>query len=124
MKTITLILFCLTFSASVVCASDFHLVVTQLHGDPDTGTPSERPVYVFLFPREGGGISPAVYKTFDRKDMALTIRNMVHFGVLAKGDILHFDCGPTFRLPPGDEITAFTDDCKKEGITVVITASA
>ena len=125
MKTITLILLCITLTTAAAWAKDYHLVTTQLRGAPASGTPAEFPVvYVLLVPDENGGINPLVYKTFGSEDMKLDIRNLIRHGDIAPGSVLHFDPKPDLERPPEAQIQGLQDFCRKLGITLVVSLTA
>jgi hypothetical protein len=120
MKTIILVLFCLTLTTAA-WAKDYHLVTTQLRGAPASGTPAEFPVvYVLLSPDENGGVNPLVYKTFDSKDMELDIGALIRSGFIAPGSVLHFDPTPDLERPTGAQIQSLKGYCKKLGISLVV----
>jgi len=124
MKTITLILLCITLATTAAQAKDYHLVTTQLRGAPASGKPAEFPVvYVLLFSNENGFPVPLVYTKFDSEDMRLDIRNLVGHGI-APGSVLHFDPTPDLKRPTDAEIQSLTDYCKKLGITFVVSQTA
>jgi hypothetical protein len=121
MKTITLILLCITLTTSTAWAKDCHLVTTQLRGAPASGTPAEIPVvYVLLAPDITGQISPTVYKTFDSRDMELDIGVLIRSGIISPGSVLHFDPKPDLERPTDAQIQSLKDYCTKLGITLVV----
>ena len=116
MKKIILVLFCLTLTTAATFAKDYHLVATQLHGAPASGTPAEFPVvYVLLYSNEVGFPVPLVYTKFDSQDMRLDIGHCI-----VPGSILHFDPNPRLKRPTDDQIQSLTDYCKKAGITLIV----
>ena len=124
MKTIILVLFCLTLTTAA-WAKDYHLVTTPLRGAPASGTPAEFPVvYVLLAPDITGQLNPLVYKTFDSKDMELDIGVLIRSGIIAPGSVLHFDPKPDLEFPTEAQIQALKDYCKKLGISLVVTPTA
>jgi hypothetical protein len=125
MKTITLILLCITLTTTAAWAKDYRLVTTVLRGAPASGTPAEFPVvYVLLAPDITGQLNPMVYKTFDSKDMELDISILIRSGIIAPGSVLHFDPKPDLERPTDAQIQALQDFCKKLGITLVVSATA
>ena len=121
MKTITLILLCITLTTAAALAKDYHLVTTQLRGAPASGTPPELPVvYVLLAPDKTGQLNPMVYKTFDSKDMELDIGGLIRSGIIAPGSVLVFDPNARLERPTDAQIQSLTDYCKKLGITLVV----
>ena len=124
MKKIILVLFCLTLTTAATFAKDYHLVATQLHGAPASGTPAEFPVvYVLLYSNEVGFPVPLVYTKFDSEDMRLDLRNLVGHGI-ALGGVLHFDPQPDLEFPTSAQIQSLTDYCKTLGITLVVSGTA
>jgi hypothetical protein len=120
MKTIALVLLCITLTTATAWAKDYHLVTTQLRGAPASGTPAEFPVvYVSLYSTEDGFPVPLVYAKFDSEDMRLDIRALVGHGI-APGSVLHFDPTPDLKRPTDAEIQSLTDYCKKLGISLVV----
>jgi hypothetical protein len=129
MKTITLIILCLTLNAVIVCAEDFHLVETIPYGDTlvPSGAPATNSIYVLLLPIHTGAkvvINPVVLKTFDAKEIGQIIGGAVARGLLPSGSILHIDPSPQMEGPPEVQIKALTDYCKKIGITVKVSGTA
>jgi hypothetical protein len=124
MKTITLILLCLTLTTVAAWAKDYHLMTTQLRGAPASGTPAKFPVvYVLLFSNENGFPVPLVYTKFDSEEMRLDLRNLVGHGI-APGSVLHFDPQPDLEFPTSAQIQSLTDYCKTLGITLVVSGTA
>jgi hypothetical protein len=129
MKTITLILLCLAMNIMIVCAEDFHLVQTIAFDDallPANG-PATNSIYVLLLPLHEGAkvhINPVVLKKFDGKEIGSIIEGAVSRGFLPGGCILHVDGNPEMASPPDAEVKILTDDCKKIGITVMVSPRA
>ncbi|MGD0016375.1 MAG: hypothetical protein ABSC38_02500 [Verrucomicrobiia bacterium] len=124
MKTITLILLCITLTTAAAWAKDYHLVTTQLRGAPASGTPAKFPVvYVLLFSNENGFPVPLVYTKFDSEDMRLDIRSLIGHGI-APGSVLHFDPTPDLERPTDAQIQSLKDYCKKLGITLVVSLTS
>jgi hypothetical protein len=125
MKTITLVLLCITLTTAAAWSKDYHLVTTQLRGGPASDTPAEFPVvYVLLAPDITGKLNPLVYKTFDSKDMEQDIGVLIRSGIIAPGSVLHFDPMPDLERPTDVQIQSLTDYCKKLGITLVVSFTA
>jgi hypothetical protein len=121
MKKIILVVFCLTLTTAASLAKDYYLVATQLRGAPVSGTPAEFPVvYVLLVSDINRHLNPMVYKTFDSTDMELDIGALTRSGIIAPGDVLHFDPTPDLQRPSDAQIKALTDYCKKKGIGFVV----
>jgi hypothetical protein len=119
MRTIILVLCCLTLTAAATLAKDYHLVPTQLRGAPATGKPPQFPVvYVLLAPDITGKLNPTVYQTFDSKDMELDIALLTRDGIIEKGSVLHLDLKPDLEFPSNAQIEAFSNFCKKQGISL------
>jgi hypothetical protein len=120
MKTITLILLCITLTTAAAWAKDYHLMTTQLRGAPASGKPAKFPVvYVLLYSNTVGFPVPLVYTNFDSEDMRLDIRSCI-----APGSVLHFDPTPDLERPTDAQIQSLTDYCKKLGITLVVSPTA
>jgi hypothetical protein len=119
MKTIILSLFCLTLTTAATSAKDYHLVPAQLQGAPLAGKPPQLPiVYVLLAPDITGKLNPRVYQTFDSKDMELDIALLIRSDLIEKGSVLHLDLQPDLELPSNAQLDAFSNFCKKQGITL------
>jgi hypothetical protein len=129
MKTITLVLLCLTLNTVIVCAEDFHLVQTISYGDTlaPSGKPATNSIYVLLLPIHTGShvvINPVVLKKFDAKEIGQIISGALTRGFLPSGSVLHFDPSPEMERPPEAEIQALTNYCKKAGITLIVSETA
>jgi hypothetical protein len=118
MKTITLILLCITLTTAATFAKDYHLVTTQLRDAPASG--KFPVVYVLLAPDITGQLNPMVYKTFDSKEMELDIGALIRSGIIAPGSVLVFDPNARLERPTDAQIQSLTDYCKKLGITLVV----
>jgi hypothetical protein len=109
MKKIILILCCLTLTAAVGWAKDYHLVQTQML---DSGPVGKTPltVYVLVMPDE---TRPQVFKTFDSTEMEAWLSG------LSRGSIVHYDANGF--LPPvlPAQVQALTDCCQKKGISFI-----
>ena len=115
MKTITLILLCITLTTAAAWAKDYpvldkdvHLAVREIFD----GSAAERsPLYVLLLPDH----NPVIFKTFDSKDMERVIRDC-----LAPGSVLYFNGTPGIVRPTDAQVLSLKDFCKSVGITLVL----
>ncbi|HZF01972.1 MAG TPA: hypothetical protein VE344_08765 [Methylomirabilota bacterium] len=111
MKTIILILFCLTLNTVVVWAEDYHLVQSQivdevpLHGSVDSAT-----VYVL----DCHDQRLYAFRVFDSHPMEEIIK---HF---PRGSVLHYDGSAMLASPSPKQIQALMDFCKTKGISLIV----
>src|ERR1039457_5582430 len=118
MKTITHILFCLILTTVAVRAEDFHMVQAPIQDELATNNAFPIPsVYVLVLSNDA-----VVFKTFDSREMELTIARLVESGSIPPGSVLHVD-GPGYLNGPSyEQSLAFRDFCIRIGIKLGVTA--
>jgi hypothetical protein len=129
MKIIAIIFAALAMSTFSVLADDVHLVQTIAYDDTmlPAHAPATNSIYVLLLPLHEGAkvyINPVVLKRFYGKEIGGIIGGAVSRGFLPSGSVLHVDRSPEMVSPPDAEVKTLIDDCKKIGITVVVSGTA
>jgi hypothetical protein len=111
MKMITLIFLCAALSTAAVRAEEFHLVQTQIQDASAPGVPVESlTIYVLVSPDH----RPQVFKTFNSTQMEAAIGN------LPRGSVLHYDANAMIKSPPDTQLQALIANCKKRGISLML----
>jgi hypothetical protein len=111
MKKIILILCCLTLTAAVGWAKDYHLVET--HFVDSVVASGESPVFIYVLIPPDNSTGVMVFKTLDSKSMETQL------SLLEQGSIVHFD--PDGRAPSEPtQLEALKICCQKKGISFIV----
>jgi hypothetical protein len=111
MKKIILILCCLTLTAAVGWAADYHLVQTYIVDSDATTNRVARAVYVLIPPDTS--TRAVVFKTFDSKEMEARLSSLPH------DSAIHYDADGFMPPVESAKLETLKTCCQKKGISFI-----
>jgi hypothetical protein len=111
MKKIILILCCLTLTATVGWAKDYHLVQTYIADDDVATNTAELAVFVLVPPDNSS--RDIVFKTFDSKVMEAWLSG------LPRDSVVRYDANGFMSPVESAKLEALKTCCQKKGISFI-----
>jgi hypothetical protein len=113
MKKTILILCCLTLTAAVGWAKDYHLVQTFI-ADGDFGTNRQQAPAVYVLVPPDSSSRAIVFKTFDAKMMEVWLSS------LPRDSVVHYDANGFMPPVESAKLEALKTCCEKKGIGFIV----